>query len=99
MSFTGVPENKKKAIAALRRGENAEENFDSISCTTIRGPPGWEIHVQGPDLWEEEWDGDEGTVAITQICTEERGDHGGHPRTDIMSVKAVSSPLVLDRPM
>lgn len=38
-----------------------------------------------PDSWEEDWNGDEGTVAITK-SPDDRGDHGGHPRVDIQSV-------------
>lgn len=98
VSFKGDPSQEEKTIAALRRGENVDElfDFDAVS-STMQGPEGSKYLVMGPDLWEESWEGDEGTVAITVAASEERGDHGGHPRVDILSVTAVSCPSDLER--
>lgn len=84
LCYIGARGSKTKTIAALRAGASVEESFD-FDAVNISG------HRMNPDSWEECWDeeGDDGTVAITKTPKEEDGDHGGHPRVDILSVKKV----------
>ena len=82
LCYVGARGSKKKTIVALRAGASVEKSFD-FDAVNISG------HHMNPDSWEESWDGDEGTVAITKAPKEEDGDHGGYPRVDILSVKKV----------
>jgi len=82
LCYVGARGSKKKTIAALRAGACVEESFD-FDAVNISG------HYMNPDSWEEDWNGDEGTVAITKTPKEDDGDHGGLPRVDILSVKKV----------
>jgi hypothetical protein len=101
-TYAGPAEKKNEIIEALCRGENVEEFFDFnlVNCIDVTSemgnPNGSKALIGLPDTWEESWDGrglGTGTVAITTTMDVENGDHGGHPRVDILSIVKVEAPM------
>ena len=99
-SYKGPPEKKTEIIEALYRGENVEEDFDfwrgvNSTDTFKNGHKMPTFCIGLPDTWEESWDleSGKGSVAITTTMDEENGDHGGHPRVDILSIVKVAAPM------
>jgi len=99
-TYAGPAEKKNEIIEALCRGENVEKFFDlnlvnCIDVTDSLWPPGSKALIGLPDTWEESWDEGlgTGTVVITTTMDVENGDHGGHPRVDILSIVKVEAPM------